>query len=320
MRGRRCLAARAARRTAIPLSYTAYDTRRRDDVVAIPRIWLTLLLSLLLHGLALWLVIPQLPNLRQGSNALADATGRLAVQLTPSPAAKPVPPSPPAAAGQAPPPPRATPPMRKVTPAPPPPKTVLTSPAAPIPAPIRPPPVPEAPPPPVATPPAPPPLDGDLASYIAARRRARGESGESTTGDSAADAEKARRDRLVAMNLGSSTKTASTFGEAPKNGGGTFQLRTVEYDAAEFTFYGWNKDINRRAFQVIEVRRGNNPDINTAIIRKIIAIIREHEQGDFHWDSKRLGRDLTLSARAADNAALEAFMMEEFFTSGRQPR
>ena len=115
-------------------------------------------------------------------------------------------------------------------------------------------------------------------------------------------------------------KTASTFGEAPKNGGGTFQLRTVEYDYAEFTFYGWNKEINRRAFQVIEVRKAGNPDINIAVVRKIISIIREHEQGDFRWESKRLGRDMILSARQADTAALESFMMEEFFTAGRTAR
>ena len=94
----------------------------------------------------------------------------------------------------------------------------------------------------------------------------------------------------------------------------------MEYDYAEFTFFGWNKEISRRAFQVIEVRKGGNPDINTAVVRKIIAIIREHEQGDFRWESKRLGRDMILSARPADNAALEAFMLEEFFTASRQPR
>ena len=85
------------------------------------------------------------------------------------------------------------------------------------------------------------------------------------------------------------------------------------YDDAEFMFYGWNRDIRRNTTQLIEVRRGNNSDIRIAVVRRIIAIIREYEQEEFLWESKRLGRNLTLSARAKDNAGLEAFMMREFF-------
>lgn len=312
------------------MSYAVYDPRPRDDIVAIPRIWLTLLLSLLLHGVLLWLALPHLKDLRQGSNALSDLPGALAVQLMPkasepSPPALPSQPSPPPAR-EAPPPPRADLVPRKPAPAPrrtaPP---VLTAPSpvpAPPAAPIAPPPTPAPPQPPAAaTPPAPPPLDTDLAAYIERRRRARGESGESgQPGEAQKDSETARRDQLVAMNLGNSTRSSTVLGSEPKNGGGTFQIRTLEYGYAEFTFYGWNKDISRRAFQVIEVRKGGDPDINTAVIRKIISIIREHEQGDFRWESKRLGRDMILSARPADNAALESFMMQEFFTASRQAR
>jgi hypothetical protein len=45
----------------------------------------------------------------------------------------------------------------------------------------------------------------------------------------------------------------------------------------------------------------------------MIAIIREYEQEDFTWRSVRLGREVTLSARAVDNAGLEDFLMREFF-------
>ena len=62
-------------------------------------------------------------------------------------------------------------------------------------------------------------------------------------------------------------------------------------------FFGWNKDISRNAKQLIEVRRGENSDIRIAVIRRMIAIVREHETGDFIWESPRLGRQLTLSAR-----------------------
>lgn len=295
------------------MSYSRYDPRPRDDVVAIPRVWVTFVLSLLLHGLALLLVVPNLPLARKGGDGQGDTSGPLAVQLTPRTTPSPTP----APAREAPPPTVAPPPPRvaqRPRPTPP----VIT--AAP-----RPPAV-ALPPPPVVAAPAPvppPPIEGDLQAYVEARRRARGETGEgvapgSSDAAKAAADETARRDRLVAANLGQ--LQSSTFGNEAKNGGGTFQLRNLGYDSADFTFFGWNKDIKRRTFQVIEVRKGDAESINIAVVRKIIAIIREHEQGDFRWESKRLGRDMMLSARTSDNAKLEAFMMEEFFVGGRTPR
>jgi len=64
---------------------------------------------------------------------------------------------------------------------------------------------------------------------------------------------------------------------------------------------------------VIEVRRGAASDIRLAIVRKMIAIIREHEPEEFTWDSQRLGRSLVLSSRMRDNSGLEDFMLQEFF-------
>jgi hypothetical protein len=48
-----------------------------------------------------------------------------------------------------------------------------------------------------------------------------------------------------------------------------------------------------------------------------MTIVREYETGDFLWESPRLGRQLTLSARQKDNAELEAFLMQEFFSEPR---
>jgi hypothetical protein len=42
-------------------------------------------------------------------------------------------------------------------------------------------------------------------------------------------------------------------------------------------------------------------------------LIREHYQGDFNWDSQRLGRTIIKSARIEDNTELEEFLMMEFF-------
>ena len=92
------------------------------------------------------------------------------------------------------------------------------------------------------------------------------------------------------------------------------------YDDAEFLFFGWNKEIRRKTKQLITVRKGNNSNMRIAVVRKMIAIIREHEQGDFLWESQRLGRDVTLSARARDTAGLEEFLMREFFPDTRPSR
>jgi hypothetical protein len=174
--------------------------------------------------------------------------------------------------------------------------------------------------PPAPTPPSPsispPSVAQDLASYIAARRAARGEpeaspSSSPSTSTTRPETEAERRNRIIAANLAS--LNTPVFGTEPRNSGGIFQIRRTGYDDAEFTFYGWNKDINRRTSQKIEVRRGNNSDIRIAVVRRIIEVIRDYEHEDFNWSSQRLGRVIVLSARAADNAGLEAFMMEEFY-------
>lgn len=183
-----------------------------------------------------------------------------------------------------------------------------------------PPPVPSvAPPLPVPAPSSPAPGE-DLSTYVEARRRARGETPSPPDADSAKTAEERdleRRNRIVAANLG--LDRTPTFGHDPTNAGGLFQIRELHYDDAEFYFFGFDKDIRRNAKQLIEVRKGDNSDIRIAVVRKMIAIIRENVPGDFLWISERLGRQVTLSARLGDNAALEDFIMRDVFPAGRFP-
>ena len=56
---------------------------------------------------------------------------------------------------------------------------------------------------------------------------------------------------------------------------------------------------------MIEVDAGPDGDVELAIVRRMIALIREHYTGDFNWESQRLGRVVVLSAAPADNAELE---------------
>jgi hypothetical protein len=64
---------------------------RRDEVVAVPRIWLTFALSIVVHIAALWVVLPRLPLLP--GEEQGQASDRLQVRLAlPPPALAPPPP------------------------------------------------------------------------------------------------------------------------------------------------------------------------------------------------------------------------------------
>jgi hypothetical protein len=294
-------------------------TDYRSDVVRIPRIWLGIVFSLAVHLVAMLEFLPHMGPVSKEDIPLETPGERIQVRLTEPPAAVPTPPPPSVAMRQAPPTPqprpRAPAPPRVATPPPPAPSPPLAreqpTPSAPV---------VQAPSAPVAIPPPPKAPEGDLASFIAARRRARGEpeqpaSPAANATAATVESDTARRDRIVAANLASLNPT--TFGGQPKNSGGIFQITHLGDSDAEFSFFGWNKDIKRRATQTIEVKKGNNPDIRIAVVRRMIAIIREYEQEDFSWESKRLGRVVVLSARAVDTAGLEDFMMLEFFNPGR---
>lgn len=285
-------------------------------------IHVTLLLSVLLHALALWQWVPQIrpllsPNLRLDEPAPFDM--RIEERAPPpSPPPRALPPQP----RPAPEPPIAAPRPKRVEPAPqarpvqPPPP--MTKPAAPTEPPDY---AVQEPAPPRAPPPAPRAgIEGDFASHVEARRRARqqaeGGAPARPPPAPAEESESERASRIAAANLGLGQKPR--FGEAP-NGGGIFQLQRVTYDYAEYLFFGWNPDIRRNASQLITVRKGTHADIRRAVVRSMIDIIRRHEQGDFLWESRRLGRDVMLSARPADDAGLEGFLMKEFFDEGRPP-
>jgi hypothetical protein len=273
--------------------------RYRSDVVVIPRIRVTFALSIMIHLAALWFLLPRLPLLAPDLDQ-PRADDRLQVLLDvlrPPEPAQPVQP---------------TPPSRET-------RAILTARARPPGAPRDKPPefvVPRQEAPAVPTPPTPPsvveqpksypPVEGDLASLIEARRRARGEPTAPL-----AETDNERRDRIVAANMPSSQSPLAS--QQKKRGGGLFEITRMAYDDGEFRFFGWHRDAGRKLPQVIEVRLGTNSDMRIAMVRRMIALIRETEQGDITWDSYRLGRTVELSARPADNAGLEEFMMHEFF-------
>jgi hypothetical protein len=97
---------------------------------------------------------------------------------------------------------------------------------------------------------------------------------------------------------------------------GIFEIRYLGPYHATFSFKGWKNNVNTARLEIFDVDASDGTDIKVAVIRKMIEIIRRDYDGDFNWDSRRLGRVIELSARLSDNAQLEAFLMKEFFGPG----
>jgi hypothetical protein len=285
--------------------------------VNIPRIGITIALSIVLHALLIWVIRPHMLKPEQGAETHGERRGPLSVEIAPRfrppapPVQRPQPPTPPQPVA-----PRVTPRPKPEIRRPPPQPPVMARNA----------PTPEVPRPQVEravpTPPSPPPRETDLASMLEARRRARGEATATPAPPPAPEPSppvedaRTRSQRIAEANLGTNRKPK--FGERGP-GGGIFQIRYMAYDYAEFGFYGWNPDIRRDTGQVIQVRKENNPDIRVAVVRRMIAIIRSYKEEDFTWESPRLNRVVTKSARQRDTAELEAFLMQEFFEDDRRP-
>lgn len=96
---------------------------------------------------------------------------------------------------------------------------------------------------------------------------------------------------------------------------GIFEIRHLAYSTAQFSFKGWKNNYDNSRLELIDVEAGPDNNIQLAVVKKMIEIIRREYKGDFRWESHRLGRVLVLSARMEDNAGLESFLMQEFFTA-----
>jgi len=293
--------------------------RRRQEVAARRAFAVALGLSLLVHTLALFAVLrgPLRLSPDEGPDAISEPI-RVSLVATTPPASLSIPPSPPGmvSAQESRRQPRA---KRKRSPSPviaaelPLPRLESASQGKPLPQSPEPeqlPAVSASAEPPVPRPPQAQVQEPDLWSYIQARRRERGEpTGAATPSLGAVNA------GSLAANLAANLPQPAT-GAATKDmnrGGGIFEIKRMDYDDAAFLFLGWNPEMGRRTPQFITVRIGDNANMRIAVIRRMIAIIREYAQGDFVWRSVRLDRDLVLSARPEDSAGLEAFLLREFF-------
>jgi hypothetical protein len=151
----------------------------------------------------------------------------------------------------------------------------------------------------------------DMAAAIEARRRARGEASAESQGESDSD----RAMRRIQNNIAAANNAAQ--GD-PNDTGGIFSVTDQTFSSAKLKFRGWNTNFKRRWLTQVNVERGGEPDIETAIIKKMIELIRREKTGDFEWDSHRLGKVVTMSARPQDQEVLETFLFKEMFPKHRR--
>ncbi len=162
--------------------------------------------------------------------------------------------------------------------------------------------------------PTPPPAE-DMMAQIEANRQRRAQARIAQAAPSQEESEAQRGLRQAQANL--ANLQAKAQGSGRDEHGGVFKLGSINYHKAEFTFNGWNKNFRRQWPRLVEVQLGNEPDIETAIIKSMIALIRQEREAEFTWESHRLGRIVELNAKPEFGNELLAFLMREFFPAYR---
>lgn len=253
-----------------------------------------LIISLIIHSLMVWL-IPK-PAVKID---LSEAGGKGPLQVTIAP---------PAAA--------VAPPVAAVPPSQPPPVSAPRVIAVAKPSPLMPPValVPESP---VKPPDSPAPINKeppiDFMAALNARRAQRQAAEEGVASENAAAREGERELTQSEKATAGFNRNMQALGRGRDGTSGVFQIQSKGTRYAAFSFRGWTTDRAQSKYQLIEVDAGYGGDVELAMVRKMISLIREHYKGNFNWDSQRVGRVVVLSARMEDNAGLEAFLMREFF-------
>jgi hypothetical protein len=282
----------------IPILWKTSDVEEKR-ARSMRRLYLGIGVSLLCHVL-LFVFMPRRLETGNPPSAMASkAQGPMVVRLTPKAAALPaLPDSPqePAALPRRRPP--AAPTMMAV------PKAVPQNPVVPL----------EPPAPRVQVPPDVPEAPSMLAMVEAARARRRAAEDALQQYNSQMRAQENPSGGDVATaNLNRNLQSLSGKGGTS----GIFQILQKGHRSGQFAFRGWTTGGRGDWKEVIEVDAGPQGDIELAMVRKMIELIRQHYQGNFNWESYRLGRVIVLSARTEDSAGLEAFLIREFFGQSR---
>jgi len=156
-----------------------------------------------------------------------------------------------------------------------------------------------------------PPPEQDMAEMIAKRRAAREAQNPPAPPAPPTETDAERANRIAKANI-ARANGGGQGGVDKDDTGGVFSV-DKSYHSAEVKFRGWNTNFKRNWLQQIHVDQGSEPDIETAVVKEMIKVIRKEKQGDFQWESRRLGKVVTLSARKEDEKELTAFLLKEMF-------
>ncbi|MCC2958724.1 hypothetical protein LK542_24230 [Massilia sp. IC2-477] len=155
----------------------------------------------------------------------------------------------------------------------------------------------------------------DMQDFIAARRRQRGAATGSEQPSEESEAAKGTRNALANI------AAINGRGREDRNeSGGVFSVSNKTFHSMDLKFRGWNPNFQRRWLTQVTVEQGSEPDIEIAVVKKMIELIRREKKGDFEWDSHRLGRIVKLSARAEDTDELMTFLFKEMFPEYKPPQ
>lgn len=105
-----------------------------------------------------------------------------------------------------------------------------------------------------------------------------------------------------------------------RNGdGGLFTVLNKGVRTATFSFRGWEmrSGLGR---QIYEVDAGLGGNVELAIVKKMMEIIRTRFKKTAPWESNRLGRVIMISMLPEDSEETERFLMKEMFESDHPRR
>lgn len=154
----------------------------------------------------------------------------------------------------------------------------------------------------------------DLMAYVNAareRRRAAETSAQRENSESRAAERVPSADEVRMANIKRNLQ--------PQGTNGVFQIVSMSVRTGKFSFRGWTTSSSNSRRELIEVDAGADGDLERAIVRSMIELIRKYYKGNFNWESQRLDRVIVLSARMEDNAGLEDFLIREFFGTAASP-
>ena len=145
----------------------------------------------------------------------------------------------------------------------------------------------------------------DMSARIAARQAARAEQKAQSGEESEAD----RGNRIARANIQSAN--GKTYGDDERET--DVSIKVVSFNHAVIRFDGWNEKFKRPMASVVDAELGLERDIETASIRRLIAIMRSGGASDVIFNSRRLSKKVTLSLRPGDTDTLEEFLFKEYF-------